>query len=58
MKLESMKMYEWDFAPNCRRVRMFLIEKGLEIERVECITPKIVLNNYVPGPAIRTTWCR
>jgi glutathione S-transferase len=45
MKLESMKMYEWDFAPNCRRVRMFLIEKGLEIERVECITPKIVLND-------------
>ena len=23
---------------------MFLIEKGLEIERIECITPKIVLN--------------
>jgi glutathione S-transferase len=34
MKLESMKLYEWDFAPNCRRVRMFLIEKGLEIERI------------------------
>jgi glutathione S-transferase len=45
MKLESMKMYDWDFAPNCRRVRMFLIEKGLEIERVECITPRIVLND-------------
>ena len=45
MKLESIKMYDWDFAPNCRRVRMFLIEKGLEIERVECITPKIALND-------------
>ena len=47
MKLESMKLYEWDFAPNSRwRVRMFLIEKGLEIERIECITPKIVLNEF------------
>jgi len=45
MKLETMKLYDWDFAPNCRRVRIFLIEKGLEIERVECITPKIALND-------------
>jgi glutathione S-transferase len=44
MQLESAKLYDWDFAPNCRRVRMFLIEKDLEIERVECITPKIALN--------------
>lgn len=39
-----MKLYDWDFAPNARRVRMFLIEKDLEIERVECITLKIGLN--------------
>ena len=38
-----MKLYEWDFAPNCRRVRMFLIEKGIEISKKECITPQIVL---------------
>jgi glutathione S-transferase len=44
MKLKSMKLYDWDFAPNSRRVRMFLIDKDLEIERVECITPKIALN--------------
>jgi len=25
---EVMKLYEWDFAPNCRRVRMFLAGKG------------------------------
>lgn len=39
-----MKLYEWDFAPNCRRVRIYLLEKGIEVEKVECITPAIVLN--------------
>jgi glutathione S-transferase len=38
-----MKLYEWDFAPNCRRVRMFLLEKGIEVEKEECITPEIIL---------------
>ena len=38
-----MKLYEWDFAPNCRRVRMFLLEKGIEIPKIECITPAIML---------------
>jgi glutathione S-transferase len=38
-----MKLYEWDFAPNCRRVRMFLLEKGINIPKEECITPDIVL---------------
>ncbi len=47
-----MKLYEWDFAPNCRRVRMYLFEKGIEVEREECITPDILLkegfrNQYV-----------
>jgi glutathione S-transferase len=40
-----MKLYEWDFAPNCRRVRMYLLEKGIEVAREECITPKIVLKD-------------
>ncbi len=26
-----MKLYEDDIAPNCRRVRIFLAEKGVEI---------------------------
>ncbi|MGD9603212.1 MAG: glutathione S-transferase N-terminal domain-containing protein [Gammaproteobacteria bacterium] len=39
-----MKLYEWDFAPNCRRVRIFLLEKGIDIQKIECITPAIVLN--------------
>ena len=38
-----MKLYEWDFAPNCRRVRMYLIEKGIDVPKVECITPATVL---------------
>jgi len=40
-----MKLYEWDFAPNCRRVRMFLIEKGIDIPKEECITSGIVLKD-------------
>ena len=38
-----MKLYEWDFAPNCRRVRMFLLEKSIDIPKEECITSNIVL---------------
>ena len=40
-----MKLYDWDFAPNCRRVRMFLLEKGIQVPREECITPEIALKN-------------
>lgn len=40
-----MKLYDWDFAPNCRRVRMFLLEKGIDIEKEECITPEIALKD-------------
>ncbi|ASP23534.1 glutathione S-transferase GST-6.0 (plasmid) [Antarctobacter heliothermus] len=40
-----MKFYDWDFAPNCRRLRMFLLEKGIEIPREECITPQIALKD-------------
>lgn len=40
-----MKLYEWDFAPNCRRVRMFLIEKRIEIPKEECITSDIILKD-------------
>jgi len=40
-----MKLYEWDFAPNCRRVRIFLLEKNIDVEKIECITPAIVLKD-------------
>ena len=40
-----MKLYDWDFAPNCRRVRMFLLEKKVQIPKEECITPSIALKD-------------
>lgn len=30
-----MKLYNWQFAPNCRRVRMFILEKGLDLPSIE-----------------------
>lgn len=29
-----MKLYNWQFAPNCRRVRMFILEKGIEMPAI------------------------
>ncbi|MGQ0618998.1 MAG: glutathione S-transferase family protein [Panacagrimonas sp.] len=29
-----MKLYNWQFAPNCRRVRMFVLEKGLGLPAI------------------------
>lgn len=34
-----MKLYNWHVAPNPRRVRMFIVEKGLDIEIVEVGEP-------------------
>jgi len=34
-----MKLYDWKVAPNPRRVRMYLAEKGIEIETVEVGEP-------------------
>lgn len=44
-----MKLYDWDFAPNCRRVRMFILEKGIEIPKEECITSDIALKGPYVG---------
>ena len=30
-----MKLYNWQFAPNCRRVRMFVLEKNLDLSSIE-----------------------
>lgn len=35
-----MKLYDWQIAPNPRRVRMFLAEKGIEIETVQVAGPR------------------
>ena len=29
-----MKLYNWQFAPNCRRVRMFILEKGIDLPAI------------------------
>lgn len=34
-----MKLYNWQFAPNCRRVRMFILEKGLPLPEM----PEVVV---------------
>ena len=34
-----MKLYNWQFAPNCRRVRMFILEKGIELPEM----PEVVV---------------
>ena len=34
-----MKLYDWQVAPNPRRVRMFVAEKGIELETVEVGEP-------------------
>lgn len=35
-----MKLYDWSIAPNPRRVRMFLAEKGMDVETVQVAGPK------------------
>jgi glutathione S-transferase len=30
-----MKLYNWQFAPNCRRVRMFVLEKNLDLPAIQ-----------------------
>ena len=34
-----MKLYNWSIAPNPERVRMYLAEKGIEVEREEAAEP-------------------
>jgi glutathione S-transferase len=39
-----MKVYEWNAAPNCRRLRLYLEEKNLSFPTVECGTSDLSLN--------------
>jgi glutathione S-transferase len=34
-----MKIYDWSIAPNPKRVRMYLAEKGIDVEMVEAAEP-------------------
>lgn len=38
-----MKIYDWHFAPNPRRVRMYLAEKGIDVAYEEVGTPELRL---------------
>ncbi len=38
-----MKIYDWAAAPNPKRLRMFLVEKGLQIETVQVVGDGFVL---------------
>ena len=42
-KIQDMKLYVWNLAPNPRRVTMFLAEKGLAVEQVEVGQPDLTL---------------
>ncbi|HEU0195920.1 MAG TPA: glutathione S-transferase family protein [Nevskiaceae bacterium] len=35
-----MKLYDWSIAPNPRRVRMYLAEKGVQVETVQVAGPR------------------
>jgi glutathione S-transferase len=35
-----MKLYNFQLAPNCRRVRMVILEKGMEIPPIEEVGDK------------------
>ena len=43
-----MKLYNWQPAPNCRRVRMFILEKGMHMPEMEDVGDQSRLSeNYI-----------
>jgi glutathione S-transferase len=45
-----MKLYNWQPAPNCRRVRMFILEKGMDLPEIEEVGDQVqfrLSDNYV-----------
>ena len=40
-----MKLYNWQRAPNCRRVRMFILEKGLEMPVIAEVGEEVRLSD-------------
>ena len=47
-----MKLYNWQFAPNCRRVRMFVLEKGLDLPAIS----EVIEEGMKLQPAYLTSW--
>ena len=47
-----MKLYNWQFAPNCRRVRMFVLEKGLDLPAIS----EVIEDGMKLQPAYLASW--
>jgi glutathione S-transferase len=47
-----MKLYNWQFAPNCRRVRMMVLEKGLDLPAIE----EVIGDHLRLVPSFIETW--
>ncbi len=47
-----MKIYNWQFAPNCRRVRMFMLEKQLDLPALE----EVIGDGFRLRPAYVDKW--
>lgn len=47
-----MKLYNWQFAPNCRRVRMFVLEKGLDLPAIT----EVIDDRFRLIPSYIATW--
>lgn len=47
-----MKLYNWQFAPNCRRVRMFVLEKGLDLPSMS----EVVGEGLIVDPEFVKMW--
>jgi glutathione S-transferase len=45
------KLYNWQLSPNCRRVRMFILEKGMEMPEIEEVGA--TAEQLVPGGQFR-----
>jgi glutathione S-transferase len=41
------KLYNWQLSPNCRRVRMFILEKGMDMPQIEEVGA--TAEHLVPG---------
>ena len=42
-----MKLYNWQLSPNCRRLRMFILEKGMDLPEIEEVGA--TADHLVPG---------
>ena len=42
-----MKLYNWQLSPNCRRARMFILEKGMDLPEIEEVGA--TAEHLVPG---------